>query len=65
MNEQEIARIDIEYAQNLGDEEIMAIMHDTLFDLETGVETADGCWVEPDGRCTHGHRSPLVTLGLI
>ena len=25
----------------------------------------DGCWVEPDGTCEHGHSSWLVVLGLI
>lgn len=29
------------------------------------IETADGCMVEPDGRCPHGQNSPLVDLGLI
>lgn len=30
-----------------------------------GVETPDGCWVEPDGVCPHGERSPLLVRGLI
>lgn len=25
----------------------------------------DGCWVEPDGTCEHGHLSWLVVLGLV
>ena len=29
------------------------------------IETADGCMVEPDGKCEHGQNSPLVDLGLI
>lgn len=28
-------------------------------------EATDGCVVEPDGTCTHGHRSWLLELGLI
>jgi len=41
-----------------------------IFDLEAmmeegGAETADGCWVEPDGRCEHGFASPLLVLGYI
>jgi hypothetical protein len=30
-----------------------------------GIQTPDGCWVEPDGACPHGQRSPLVVRGLI
>lgn len=26
---------------------------------------SDGCEVEPDGRCSHGHPSVLIALGLI
>ena len=29
------------------------------------VEATDGCFVEPDGWCEHGHPSWLVRLGLI
>jgi hypothetical protein len=32
---------------------------------ESGAEATDGCWVEPDGFCEHGHQSWLVRLGLI
>ena len=28
-------------------------------------EATDGCLVEPDGRCSHGHPSWLLRLGLI
>lgn len=30
-----------------------------------GCEATDGCWVEPDGVCSHGHPSWLLRLGLI
>jgi hypothetical protein len=30
-----------------------------------GSEATDGCWVEPDGSCPHGHPSWLLRLGLI
>ena len=30
-----------------------------------GCEATDGCWVEPDGRCPHGHPSWFLKLGLI
>ena len=28
-------------------------------------EATDGCWVEPDGECEHGHPSWLIAMGLI
>lgn len=42
----------------------------TLEDLEEamsecGIETADGCYVETDGRCSHGFPSPMRVLGYI
>ena len=30
-----------------------------------GCEATDGCWVEPDGVCQHGHPSWLLRLGYI
>lgn len=30
-----------------------------------GCESTDGCWVEPDGICEHGHVSWLRRLGFI
>lgn len=30
-----------------------------------GCEATDGCWVEVDGTCQHGHKSWLLELGLI
>lgn len=40
---------------------------DTLmrWEAEDGCEATDGCWVEPDGVCPHGHESWLLVLGLI
>jgi hypothetical protein len=34
-------------------------------DESGGCEATDGCWVEPDGYCQHGHVSWLLKLGLI
>lgn len=28
-------------------------------------DATDGCQVEPDGRCEHGHKSWLLVLGLV
>jgi len=34
--------------------------------VEDGViEVADGCMVELDGTCPHGHKSPFLVLGSI
>lgn len=30
-----------------------------------GCDATDGCWVEPDGLCEHGHVSWLLYLNLI
>jgi hypothetical protein len=30
-----------------------------------GCEATDGCWVEVDGRCPHGHPSWLLRMGLV
>jgi hypothetical protein len=32
---------------------------------ESGAEASDGCWVEPDGICPHGHQSWLRLVGMI
>jgi|LakMenEpi03Aug12_release.lakeMendotaPanAssembly.Ray.scaffolds.fasta_scaffold3931506_1 hypothetical protein len=47
------------YAESLSTEELRVM----VFDGE--VVTADGCSVEPDGQCCHGHLSPLRVLGII
>jgi len=33
--------------------------------LDGVVTTADGCVVEPDGKCPHGYSSPLLLEGLV
>jgi hypothetical protein len=33
--------------------------------LDSIVEATDGCSIEPDGVCEHGHPSWLLRLGLI
>ena len=30
-----------------------------------GAKATDGCWVEPDGTCEHGHQSWVLRLGFI
>lgn len=35
------------------------------WDFDGSCEATDGCWVEPDGVCEHGHPSWLLRLGFI
>ena len=32
---------------------------------DAGCEATDGCWLEVDGTCPHGHPSWLLRLGLV
>ena len=32
---------------------------------DCGCEAIDGCWVEPDGECSHGYPSWFLALGII
>jgi len=45
--------------------DIEELMEESLFGDSCGVEVADGCMVEPDGKCCHGYSSPLLLAGLI
>lgn len=55
----DIALLDLSYAQSLSFEDVMNLAFDDV------VEALDGCEIEPDGICPHGHRSPLLVLGFI
>ena len=35
------------------------------WEMSGGCEATDGCWVEPDGICEHGHQSWLLHMGMI
>lgn len=35
------------------------------WDFDGGCFTPCGCWVEPDGRCSHGQDSWMIKMGLI
>ena len=51
--------------------ELMDGLNDTdsdvlMYELMDSVAvTADGCIVEPDGKCEHGYSSPQLLLGII
>ena len=57
---------DISFAREIASdpEELEQLMEDAILG-DGSVEVADGCLVEPDGVCPHGHWSPLRVLGLI
>ncbi|MFU8771873.1 MAG: hypothetical protein ACNA8H_05575 [Anaerolineales bacterium] len=52
---------ELRFAQQYMDERPEELMMESL--LETACP--EGCWVEPDGECPHGFRSPLLVLGVI
>ena len=54
-----IKQIERDHATALNQTEVEELAFDDV------VTTADGCSVEPDGKCPHGFRSPLLVLGLI
>ena len=47
----------------VGDRPTMEDLEEWTYD--SVCEATDGCIVEPDGRCEHGHRSWLLVLGMI
>lgn len=61
---------DSEYDAELEDQymssvDLEELMEESMFGSSCGVEVADGCMVEPDGKCCHGYSSPLLLAGLI
>jgi hypothetical protein len=45
---------------------LLAMMQDAVMDTGSpGFETTDGCEVEPDGICEHGHETWLRHMGLL
>ena len=35
------------------------------WESDGGCQATDGCWVEPDGVCEHGHESWMLMLGVV
>ncbi len=54
-----IARMDKAHAATF----TMAMLEEAS--SECTIEVADGCYVETDGVCAHGHESPMMVLGFI
>ncbi len=63
----ETQKKDVAYAKEIQSDpaRLEQMMEDALFGDSWGLEVVDGCMVEPDGKCPHGHKSPLRVLGLI
>ena len=49
----------------VSDEELHDMAFEALFGTAAGVDATDGCFVEPDGVCPHGHPSILLAKGMI
>lgn len=47
------------------DRELLEMLQASVMDTRTTFETSDGCEVEPDGTCEHGHPTWLVRQGWI
>ena len=43
--------------------DMLELLENSFFD--SGCEATDGCWVETDGICEHGHPSWLLRWGMI
>jgi hypothetical protein len=52
------------YPEPTTDEPDLETLEEWMID-DGGCEATDGCWVEPDGTCPHGHPSWFLRLGLI
>lgn len=49
----------------MADLDLEEVMREELFGDSAGVTVADGCIVEPDGKCCHGYSSPLLLGGFM
>jgi len=45
--------------------EIEGLDFSDLMDSSVPACCSEGCYVEPDGKCSHGHPSVLLDMGLI
>jgi hypothetical protein len=46
-------------------DEVISQLEAAVMDRQVHFETSDGCELEPDGVCQHGHPTWLVRAGLI
>ena len=59
--ENDVLHVWPEPTEPMPDEETLMVW----FSQDSGCEATDGCWVEGDGCCPHGHFSWLLVLGMI
>lgn len=52
-------------AESHGYDDVMTFVEEVCSDSVVPACCAEGCDVEPDGRCCHGNPSPLIALGFI
>ena len=51
------------HKEPIGEEPTLAQLEE--WDRNGGCEATDGCWVEVDGKCEHGHSSWMLYLRLV
>lgn len=52
-------------AEDYGYDDVNSFLEEECSDSVVPALCEDGCEVEPDGTCEHGHPSPLIALGII
>ena len=69
LKEPKMEKVDIYYdaaaEQEWAESLTMDELEQLVFDSVAPTACPEGCEVEPDGRCCHGYKSPLLVLGLI
>lgn len=58
-------RISVEEAMGFDPMDDMEAMNVLIFDSIVPACCDEGCEVEPDGYCPHGHPSVLIAMGII
>jgi hypothetical protein len=50
-------------AEEYGYDSVIEMIHEYVFDSVIPACCTEGCEVEPDGKCCHGHPSILIVAG--
>lgn len=54
-----------EVAEEYGYDSVVDMMNDYMWDSVVPACCTEGCEVEPDGKCSHGHSSILIEYGIV